>query len=274
MNGLDLFSGIGGNTLALSEWVNTVAYCEADKHAQAVLLSRMQAGDIRPAPICADITTLSPKHIDIPIDIIIAGFPCQDISVAGDGAGLEGKRSGLFFDVCRMVEEIKPRFVFLENVPAIRTRGLRTVVRELTNLGYDCRWTRVSAASVGAPHRRERWFLLAHSLSEQLRHKQGRCRRQGGKGETEFGNHDKKESLAYTLREGPQRCRVPSGRQKENSHSSLESWWEIEPDVGRVADGVAFRVDRIKAIGNGQVPAVVRKAWKLLSGQQVNSRPT
>ena len=167
MNGLDLFSGIGGIGLALEPWVRTVAYCERDRYAQGVLLSRMRSGDIDKAPIWDDVTTLRADMLPR-IDIIFGGFPCQDLSVAGRGKGLAGERSGLFFEIIRLVKELSPRFVFLENVPAIRTRGLSEVVNALTEIGYDCRWTCLSAGDVGAPHKRERWFLLAHAKSEGL----------------------------------------------------------------------------------------------------------
>ena len=160
--GLDLFSGIGGLSLALSPWVKPIAYCEKDRYAQSVLLSRMQHNEISTAPIWDDITTLLPSMLPRHgIDIIYGGFPCQDISVAGNGKGLEGERSGLFFEIMRLAKEIKPQFIFLENVPAIRTRGLGTVIQEFTSAGYDCRWGCLSAYDVGAPHFRERWFLLA-----------------------------------------------------------------------------------------------------------------
>jgi DNA (cytosine-5)-methyltransferase 1 len=158
---LDLFSGIGGNTLALHGITKTVAYCEFDKHAQAVLKSRMADGLIPDAPIFPDVTTLKGSDVGT-IDMIVGGFPCQDISCAGKGAGIvEGTRSGLFYEIMRLTDEIKPRFLFLENVPAIRTRGLDIVLRELTQRRYDCRWTMLSAAQVGARHKRERWFALA-----------------------------------------------------------------------------------------------------------------
>jgi DNA (cytosine-5)-methyltransferase 1 len=174
LNALDLFSGIGGNTLALSEWTRTIAYCDFDKHAQSVLLSRMRSGDIKPAPIWDDVSTLTAEQFSCPIDIIVGGFPCQDISVAGKGAGInEETRSGLFFQVVRLVRELRPTFIFLENVPAIRTRGLDIVLRELTQAGYDCRWTMLSASSVGALHKRERWFLLAHANGAKLRDESG-----------------------------------------------------------------------------------------------------
>lgn len=162
LNGLDLFTGIGGITLALRNWVKPIAYCEIEPYCQSVLLQRMSEGHLPKAPIWDDIRELSPYGL-YHTDIIYGGFPCQDISLAGAGKGLEGKRSGLFFEIMRLVGEIKPRFIFLENVPAITSRGGTRVVREIAALGYDCRWCVISAASVGALHRRERWFLLAHA---------------------------------------------------------------------------------------------------------------
>ena len=163
LNGLSLFSGIGGIDVALSGYVKTKAYCEIDTYCQSVLLSRMLDGSLDRAPIWDDIRNFDGSTFSGYIDIIFGGFPCQDISVAGKGVGLEGERSGLFFEIVRLAKEIKPKFIFLENVPAITSRGGLRVVREITAMGYDCRWCVISAASVGALHRRERWFLLAHS---------------------------------------------------------------------------------------------------------------
>ena len=173
LNGLDLFSGIGGISIALSPWVRTVAYCEIDRYCQGLLLSRMRTGDIDRAPIWNDVQTLQAGNLGR-IDIITGGFPCQDISCAGRGVGLAGERSGLFFEIVRLVGNIRPRFIFLENVPAITLRGLDRVLLELTALGYDCRWTTVSAAELGAPHLRERWFLLAHANGDRIRDKSDR----------------------------------------------------------------------------------------------------
>lgn len=167
INGLSLFSGIGGIDLALRKWVRPIAYCEIDPYCQGVLLSRMARGDIGNAPIWSDIRHLhTGEKSRLPcgyIDIVYGGFPCQGISVAGLGKGLEDERSGLFFEIMRLAKEIQSKFIFLENVPAITTRGGLQVVREIAEMGYDCRWCIISAASVGALHRRERWFLLAHS---------------------------------------------------------------------------------------------------------------
>lgn len=166
LNGLSLFSGIGGFELALSGWIEPVAYCEIDPFCQAILLSRMADGLLPRAPIWPDIRTLPVRELPV-IDCIYGGFPCQDLSVAGTGAGLAGSRSGLFFEIIRLARELRPRFIFLENVPALAVRGLDRVLLELTALGFDSRWTIVSAAEMGAPHLRERWFLLAHARGER-----------------------------------------------------------------------------------------------------------
>lgn len=173
MNGLDLFSGIGGLSLALRPWVRPIAYCDNDRYAQGVLLSRMYSGSLSTAPIWDDVRTLTAKQFGRRVDIIYGGFPCQDISVAGAGVGLDGERSGLYFEVERLVKELTPTFVFLENVPAIRTRGAERVIKGLAGRGYDCRWTTLSAAEVGAPHKRERWWLLAHARGQRRQQESG-----------------------------------------------------------------------------------------------------
>jgi DNA (cytosine-5)-methyltransferase 1 len=312
MNGLDLFSGIGGNTTALREWVKTVAYCEINPYAKAVLLSRMGDGSIPTVPIWDDITTLRGDMFDIPIDIIVGGFPCQDISCAGSGAGLAGECSGLFFEIVRLAKEIKPQFLFLENVAAIRTRGLDTVVETLADIGYDCRWGAISAYDMGAPHKRERWFLLANSRSGR------QCG--GGEGEDEqprgaqtvssgadvayangkhqpknYQGHDtldeqrtalgRRELLATgagagnriergantegngthtALSAGTEVCSDVAGSTSTEGHTSGCGWWDVEPDVGRVAHGVPDRVDRLRCLGNAVVPAQAREAFRRL----------
>jgi DNA (cytosine-5)-methyltransferase 1 len=271
--GLDLFSGIGGISLALAPWVKPIAYCENDRYAKDVLLSRMRDGQISSTPIWDDVTTLLPEMLPRNgIDIIFGGFPCQDISVAGNGAGLEGKRSGLFHEIIRLTKGIKPAYVFLENVPAIRTRGLDQVLREFTNLRYDCRWSCISAAEVGAPHLRKRWFLLAHSNGERRRNEHGRRgREKHGEIQAEFGLHGETQSLADCDGIGLQ-SRMGAGRHySQLAKASDGSWWAVEPDVGRVAHGISNRVDRIKCLGNSVVPLQARVAFKRLMGLQDES---
>jgi DNA (cytosine-5)-methyltransferase 1 len=276
LNGLDLFSGYGGITLALSEWVRPIAYCEIDRYAQGILLSRMAEGKLPIAPIWDNIETFEGKPFRDKVDIIYGGFPCQDISVAGTGKGLGGERSGLFFRLCELVEEIHPEFIFLENVPAIRTRGLREVIRTLTDLRYDCRWTCVSAAEVGAPHLRKRWFLLAKSKSGhdrgKLRNLSETCKAKSRpkdehKNETEqFGNTSKNPSILANSNSNGKEWDKSKNRERE--WFEQESWWEFEPNVGRVVARCFFRLDRIKALGNGVVPQQVKKAFIKLMGYE------
>lgn len=237
MNGLDLFSGIGGISLAFKGYVNPVAYCEIDPYCQQVLLSRMHDGSISRAPIWDDIRTL--KLDNWPIDIIYGGFPCQDISLCRTGKGLDGEQSGLFFEIIRLAKEIKPSFIFIENVPAITTRGGNTVVNEITSLGYDCRWCVVSAASIGAPHIRKRWFLLAHATS---------TRKQGRQG-----------SIEPTAK-----------RSRDYGSCILPNWSENEPVMAGMDDGILHRTHRTKSLGNAVVPRQARRAFELLSGLRIS----
>lgn len=288
---LDLFSGYGGISLGLKNYVRPVGYCEIDDYARAILASRISEGELSFAPIHPDVTKL--RGANGCADIITGGFPCQDISVAGLGKGLAGERSGLFYEIIRLTKEIEPTFVFLENVPAIRTRGLREVIRAFTEVGYDCRWTCLSAASVGAPHKRERWFLLAHPNRSNLRDSKSRglsglssitrnngaqefmadteSKRCGEEGEfrrtqpSEWtASSSQKMANPAGFRSGE---RAVEGRQPRQQDDIMrKDWWSAEPDVGRVANGTSLRVDRIKALGNGVVPLQVKTAFEKLIG--------
>jgi DNA (cytosine-5)-methyltransferase 1 len=164
LNGISCFAGIGGLDLAVREDVRTVCYIEWDKYCQEVLKKRMQEGFLDDAPIWGDIQSFDGRPWHGKVDIVFGGFPCQDISLAGKGAGIkEGTRSGLFYQLIRLIGEIRPRYVFLENVSAITYRGLDVVLGELSKAGYDAKWTDLRASDVGARHRRERWFCLAYT---------------------------------------------------------------------------------------------------------------
>lgn len=266
MHGLDLFSGIGGISTALASFgVRTVAYCEQDRYAQGVLLSRMQSGDIDRAPIWDDVRTLT-KGLLPPIDIIYGGFPCQDISVAGLGKGLAGERSGLFYEIIRLTKETNPSFVFLENVPAIRTRGLREVIRAFTEIGYDCRWSCLSASSVGAPHKRERWFLLAHINGAEIRkakEQEQKCKKQVlNRISMENGFNSNNNSKSKVI------------RQSSEWNEKIKYLWTMESDNWddnasfflRMGHGDKFRLHRVKCLGNSVVPQQVEKAFIKLTG--------
>jgi len=167
LKGIDLFSGVGGITLALQDFIEPLCYCEIDPYCQSVLLSRMSEGNLPQAPIWDDIRTLNTNFFP-KVDIIYGGFPCTDISVAGRQVGLEGKQSSLFFEIPRLLGQTQASLVFLENVPNIRTKGAERVCKELSERGYDCRWINLSARDVGARHKRERWFLLGYAKHNGL----------------------------------------------------------------------------------------------------------
>ncbi len=274
LNGLDLFSGIGGLTKALEGYVMPVAYCENNRHAQAVLLSRMADGKIPLAPIWDDIQTLQAYSLP-PIDIIYGGFPCQDISEAGTGKGLDGERSGLFFEIVRLASEIRPSFVFLENVSAITYRGLGTVTEEFARLRYDCRWGVLSAADVGANHIRERWWFLAHtdrrgwwSDTSGGHNTDGEDppRSQANSLLREIRQASRKKDMAHADDIGRRQRRPISSLQKRIDETFGRGWWETEPDMGRMVNGLPCRVDRLRGLGNAVVPAQAREAFERLIG--------
>ncbi len=240
MNGLSLFSGIGGLDVALSEWVRPIAYCEIDTYCQGILLSRMSDNNIPCAPIWDDIKTLGGCEFFGITDIVYGGFPCQDISVAGNGKGLAGERSGLFYEILRLCGEIKPRFIFLENVPAITTRGGSEVVRELAKMGYDSRWCVISAASVGAIHKRERFFLLAYNNSERT---QGITEKSVPREPELSRSEDERGFEEFTRR--------------SNLHT---------PKLCGGGNGIPFRMDRTHALGNSVCPIQAKEAFKILMG--------
>lgn len=219
MNVLDIFSGIGGFSLGLERaGMRTVAFCECEPYARAVLAKHWPG-----VPCYPDICELTADRLaadEINVDIICGGFPCQDVSEAGKGRGLAGERSGLWEEFRRLAAEIKPKFAIIENVSALRTRGLERVVGELTDIGYDAEWSIVSACSVGAPHPRDRMFIVAYPA--------GRWREQ--RGGIEF------EARRYQARH-------------------IHHWKDV-PEPPRVADGIPARTYRNRCLGNAVVPQI------------------
>jgi len=341
MNVLDLFSGIGGFSLGLDRaGFKTVAFCEVDKKCQAVLKKHWP--DV---PIFDDVSNLRGEDIEEAIDVICGGFPCQDISLAGKGAGLEGKRSGLWTEFHRLIKEIKPKYAIIENVSALRSRGLDQVLRSLAEIGYDAEWHCITAASVGAPHRRDRIWIVAYpghrsrgnlwaseerddtqrqrstntdSLSGSSEQSSSVANaNDSGSGTSRNGNNTKRSetiegweeqslnrsggssaNLAHaddirSSRSGETGIRENLGKAwsqftggssigyswkmananderlqrdvgqgeartqgESERHTSERSWWAIEPDVGRVANGIPNRMDRLKQLGNAVVPQI------------------
>ncbi|HBN9226623.1 TPA: DNA cytosine methyltransferase [Pseudomonas aeruginosa] len=164
MNELALFSGAGGGILGghLLGW-RTVCAVEFEPYAASVLAARQNDGILPPFPIWDDVRTFDGRPWRGLVDVVSGGFPCQDISAAGNGAGIDGERSGLWREMARIVGEVRPRFVFVENSPLLVRRGLAVVLGDLTELGYDSGWCVMGAADVGAPHQRDRIWIVAHA---------------------------------------------------------------------------------------------------------------
>jgi DNA (cytosine-5)-methyltransferase 1 len=165
LNELHLFAGAGGGILAGQQLGHRcVCAVEWEPYAQAVLVARQNDGSLPPFPIWDDVQTFDGRPWRGIVDIVAGGFPCQDISVAGKGAGIDGAKSGMWGHMARIIGEVRPRYVFVENSPALITRGLGRVLGDLAALGYDCRWTVLGAADVGAPHQRDRFWMVAHAM--------------------------------------------------------------------------------------------------------------
>ena len=271
MNELALFAGAGGGILGghLLGW-RTVCAVEWEPYAASVLVARQNDGVLPPFPIWDDVCTFDGNPWQGIVDVVSGGFPCQDISVAGRGAGIEGERSGLWSEMSRIIGEVRPRFVLVENSPALTHRGGVRVIADLASMGYVCKWGVVGASDVGAPHKRERVWIVAHA--DSMRKPQP----QGGKQDQRRRISDSGESLADANRlheQGVFSGVTDSKKWAGPEHrpfgpcSNGRKWWHLEPDVGRVANGMAARVDRLKAIGNGQVPAVAATAFRILTGE-------
>jgi DNA (cytosine-5)-methyltransferase 1 len=264
VNELALFAGAGGGILGgkLLGW-RTVCAVEVDAYCASVLVRRQNDGILEPFPVWDDVRTFDGKPWRGIIDVVSGGFPCQDISCAGKGEGIEGERSGLWKEFARIIGEVGPRYAFVENSPMLVVRGGVRVIGDLAALGYDFRWGIVSASDAGAPHLRKRIWIVADDSEQRRREGLQRGSNSGGAREQERTFQDVADADGAGCKE--QWRAVTNGAQYETAECG--GWWESEPDVGRVADGVAFRVDRLRALGNGQVPGVAALAWRMLSGQ-------
>jgi DNA (cytosine-5)-methyltransferase 1 len=263
MNELALFAGIGGGILGGSLLgFRCACAVELNSYCAGVLIQRQNDGLLPPFPIWDDVRTFDGTSWRGIIEIVTGGFPCQDISVAGKGAGITGERSGLWKEMLRIIREVRPRFAFVENVPALTRRGLDTVLGDLAEIGYDAEWCVLGADDVEAPHERKRIWILAHAIGEHdddTGYGAGSICGERSAATEIFG--DILDSSVSGL-EGEKPAR--SKRGKSGLSAKRCRWWEAEPDVGRVVDGCPLRVDRIKALGNAQVPAVAATAFRIL----------
>jgi DNA (cytosine-5)-methyltransferase 1 len=279
MNELALFAGAGGGILGghLLGW-RTVCAVEWESYPASVLCARQNDGLLPPFPIWDDVQTFDGKPWRGIVDVVSGGFPCQDISSAGKGVGIDGERSGMWGEMARIICEVRPRFVFVENSPMLTSRGLGRVLGDLASMGFDAKWGVLGAANVGANHQRDRIWIVGKTTNSSSHRSQKQANEfvleSKGSSKLQFEQSRNSSEMAYTSNEGLQGFRQSRGIEKSKgqerqSWTSIiggsRGWWQSEPNVGRVVNGMASRVDRLKAIGNGQVPLCAATAWRILN---------
>lgn len=287
---LALFAGAGGGILGgkLLGW-RTVCGVERDAYAAQILAQRQNDGILQPFPIWSDVQSFNGKEWHGLVDVVSGGFPCQDISVAGKGAGITGSRSGMWFEMRRIICEIMPRYVYVENSPALTFRGLGVILRDLSEMGYYAEWGVISCEDVGGVHLRERiWIKATNTNSKRCddgqynrQERQVPCdeKRSSAQGEPERNGRECRLAQVHEIdatnigREREQRIkqetiykftRLPWGEDVRGIEDLRKRSDLPEPLVRRISHDVAFGVDRLKAIGNGQVPRVASTAWRIL----------
>ena len=291
MNGLALFAGIGGLELGLRLAIpgyRTVCHVERDAYAAATLVARMEEAAMDPAPIWDDVTTFDGRPWHRRVSLVSGGFPCQDVSTSGTRRGIGGERSGLWAHFARIVGDVRPEFVFVENVSALAIRGIDRVLGDLARLGFNAEWDCYTARAAGAPHIRRRLFVLAervpNTLSGFLRDESGR--RHGAQGADcppRLGplGANVAHSRRVGLRNGERASRGNDAYRYDLRGSwppgpgDADGWREWiaqggpEPAIRRGVDGDAagleFRTDRLRCLGNGVVPQVAADAFLTLA---------
>lgn len=305
MNELSLFSGAGGGLLGTKLLgFNHIGYVEYNDYCQRVIRQRIKDGILDEAPIFGDIRTfLSDGYAESyqgMVDVVTAGFPCQPFSVAGKQLGEDDERN-MWPQTLDVIRRVRPRYAFLENVPGLLAHEYaRRIFGDLAESGFDVRWRVLSAAEVGAPHKRDRVFILSYpksserewdwskqnwkqdgltNLCEKLAHSTSQLSNgsehhaeYSGRSIPKSGNNGSENDIPNASSERSQGQGRPFNALRTTTEGNWEaslahsnSGWSVEPDVGRMANGVAFRVDRLKALGNGQVSSVVRAAWEILT---------
>ncbi len=244
MNELALFAGAGGGILGghLLGW-RTVCAVERDAYAAQVLAQRQNDGILKAFPIWSDVTTFDGKPWRGVVDVISAGITCQPHSMAGKREGTDDKR-WLWPNVARIISEVEPSFVWVENVEGfISSGGLEQVLADLACLGFDAEWGLLSAAALGYDHERARVWILAYPSGLGLERES-------------LASNSQKASFSVNTR-----CETSGG----NDEAWIIAWRKTQPRIQRVADGLAFVMDRHRAIGNGQVPRVAARAFTILA---------
>lgn len=237
LNVLSLFAGIGGFDLGLERTgaFRTAAFCEVDEKCRRTLAKNWPG-----VPIYDDVRELSSQHLTadgVAVDVICGGFPCQNISLAGRMEGIDGAKSGLWGEYRRLIEETRPSWVIIENSPVLRSRGLDAILRRLDALGYDAEWHCIPANALGAPHRRDRLWIVAYPSGQ---------------------------------RDGLPPLEISTGWDQ----SQHRSWWNTEPPVGRVVDELSAEPHRLAQLGNAVVPAIAFNIGQAIAAHISSERIT
>ena len=273
LRAIHLFAGAGGGTLGglLLGW-HTVCAVEIDGYCREVLVARQNDGSLNPFPIWDDVRTFNGNPWRGRVDVIAGGFPCQDISPLGKRRGIRGEKSCLWREFARIVGEARPKWVFAENSSNLVRLGLDVVLQDLDALGYDAEWMCLSAAECGAPHIRDRiWILGKRRDKEGSESPEGRChvpKQRGAKQGSSAGLRVLADSYLQRCKE--LRNAEPAATELHPSKYAATYQpgrimeycaWSREPEVDRVADGMAGQLDELRAHGNGQVPCVAASAF-------------
>jgi len=230
LNTFHLFAGAGGGILAdLLLGHNPIGACEIEQYPRDVLLARQRDGILPSFPIWDDVCTLDGKPWRGTVDVLAGGFPCQDISSAGKGAGISGKRSGLWTEYARLIGEMRPKFVFAENSPLLRTRGLGVVLEDLAALGYNARWGIIGAGAIGAPHKRDRMWVLAYPKELQCNDSNDHTRVSARSQEiSKFGDDSRASNLAYSNNNGDIAAKESRSTSQGSDSSQTRSQQTVE----------------------------------------------
>ena len=272
MKVLDLFAGIGGFTIGLERaGFETAAFCEIDPYAQKVLRKNWPG-----VPIYDDVRSITAERLasdGIGVDVITGGFPCQDISVSGNRAGIQdGTRSGLWSECARLLGELRPQYAIFENVTNLlngeRGAWFKRVLWDISQIGYDAEWHCIPASELGAHHHRDRIWIIAYPS--------GQYGRDNGQLATDQAQRTQGATIPSAIREN---VAYPNSAQRQRGSLSIRiqsqyaniigaSGWQAEPDVGRVANGISSRSHRLKCLGNAVVPPIPELIGRAINGHR------
>ena len=275
MRVLDLFSGIGGFSLGLeAAGMETVAFCEFDKHAQKVLAKHWPN-----IPIHEDVRNLDGKQYRGSVDVVCGGFPCQDLSTAGKQAGFSGERSSLYREMLRIISECLPRYAIFENVTGLLTgesgRWFGQFLYDLAEIGYDAEWHCISASELDAHHHRDRVWIIAYPKELQCNERQGDSEDCGSQVPEPGSNTSQKIPADTNLQRCERLAKVADVLQQQiklvrSSEAARNRLRLSEPPLYRTDDGISGRTHRLKQLGNAvvpQIPEAIGRAIMAVEGE-------